>query len=85
MQAHIFAEGSKTTAEDQTKPAREYFQGLFGMVDGLADELSEWADTDLHILSEEFGVLRREQQISDTVDSADEQSNDLWKMLVRNY
>jgi hypothetical protein len=77
MKAHIFAEGSNTTAEVRTKPAKEYFQGLFGMVAGLTDELSELADTTLHILSEEFGVVEGEQLISDA-ESADEQSDDVW-------
>ena len=77
MKAHIFAEGSNTTSEDQAQPASEYFQGLFGMVAGLADELSELAKTDLHILSEEFGMVEGEQLISDAVDSAGEQSGNL--------
>lgn len=65
MRAHVFTEGSNTTVEDQTKPAKEYFQGLFRMVAGLTDELPEPVDTTLHILSEEFGVLRGDQPIAD--------------------
>lgn len=79
MKAHVFAEGSNTTAEDRTKSAREYFQGLFGMVAGLTDELSESAETSLHIISEEFGVVDGEQLISDAADSVNERSGDLWK------
>lgn len=72
MKAHVFAEGSNTTAEDRTKPAKEYFQGLFGMVVGLTEELSESADTSLHVLSDEFGVLQGDQPIADAVDSVQE-------------
>jgi hypothetical protein len=79
MKAHIFVEGSNTTAEDRTKPAKEYFQGLFGMVVGLTDELSKSADASLHVLSEEFGVLRGDQPIADTTESQQEGSADLWE------
>jgi len=79
MKAHVFAEGSNTTAEDRTEPAKEYFQGLFGMVAGLTDELSESADTSLHVLSEEFGVLKGNQAISDVAKSDKEASANLWE------
>ncbi len=78
MKAHIFAEGSNTTSEDRTKPAKEYFQGLFGMVAGLTDELSESADTSLHVFSEEFGVLLGDQQIVDATGSEQDGSANLW-------
>ena len=79
MKAHIFAEDSNTTAEDRTKPAKEYFQGLFGMVAGLTDELSESTDTSLHVLSEEFGLLRGDQPITDATMSKHEGSDNLWE------
>lgn len=79
MKAHVFAEDSNTTAEDQTKPAKEYFQGLFGTVAGLTNELSESADTSLHILSEEFGVLQGEQVITDAPTPPQKESANLWK------
>lgn len=79
MKAHIFAEGSNTTAEDQTKPAKEYFQGLFGVVAGLSDEFSELADTSLHVLSEEFGVLQGNQPIADVTESQKKGSADFWE------
>ncbi len=79
MEAHIFAEDSNTTAEDRTKPAKEYYKGLFGTVTRLTDELSESADTSLHALSEEFGVLRGDQPISYATESEQYGSSDLWK------
>jgi hypothetical protein len=79
MKANIFAEGSNTTAEERTKPAKEYFQGLFGMVAGLTDEISESADTSLHVLSEEFGVLKGNQAISNVTKSDKGTSANLWE------
>jgi hypothetical protein len=77
MEAHIFAEGSNTTAGDPELPVKEYYEGLFGMVAGLHDELTEFADTHLHVLSEEYGVveghehpssIRKDQEIPIGVD-----------------
>ena len=79
MKVNVFAEDSNTTAEDRTKPAKEYFQGLFGVVAGLTDELSESADTSLHVLSEEFGLLRGDQQIVDATESEQDGAADLWE------
>lgn len=79
MKAHIFAEGSNTTVDDRTKSAEEYFQGLFRVVSGLSMELSDSADTSLHIFSQEFGVLQGDQPIVDAVGSEQGGSADLWK------
>lgn len=57
MQAHIFAEGANTTAENRDCTVKEYYQGLFSIVAGLSDELSEVAETRLHVLSKEYGVI----------------------------
>jgi hypothetical protein len=65
MQAHIFAEGSNTTADDRNQPIREYYQGLFGQVAGIREELAEFTDTRLHVLSEEYGVVGGEERASD--------------------
>lgn len=64
MQAHIFAEGSKTTGENRNQPVKGYYKGLFGMVAGLHDELAELADTQLHVLSEEYGVASGDETMS---------------------
>lgn len=79
MKAHIFVEGSNTTAEDRTMPAREYFQGLFGQVSGLTDELSKSVDTNLHILSEQFGLLNGNQSVENVAKSDQGTSANLWK------
>lgn len=64
MQAHIFAEGSNTTGGGRDQPVKEYYEGLFGMVAGLYDELVEMTDARLHVLSEEYGVARGEERMS---------------------
>lgn len=56
MQTHIFAEGSNTTSESRNKPIKDYYEGLFSIVRGLYEELSEISETHLHIFSEEYGV-----------------------------
>lgn len=79
MKAHVFSEGSNTIAGDRTNPAKKYFQGLFGIVAGLTDELSESADTSLHVLSEEFGVLQGDQQIVDATGSEQDGLANRWR------
>jgi hypothetical protein len=79
MKAHIFAGGSNTTAEDRTKPAKEYFQGLFGVVAGLSEELSESAETSLHVLSEEFGVLNGNQPVANASKADQDTLDSLWE------
>ncbi len=65
MQAHIFAEGSNTTAEEPDLSVKEYYQGLFRMIAGLDTEIRELTETHLHILSEEYGVLSGDEIVSD--------------------
>ena len=71
MEAHVFAEGSNTTADDPDQPLMEYYQGLFGMVTGLHDELDEVADAELHVISEEFGIADGNQSLATLRDERD--------------
>jgi len=64
MEAHIFAEDSKTTADKKELQLKDYYQGLFDIVSDLHDELSQFADANLHILSEEFGVAHSTEYLS---------------------
>jgi hypothetical protein len=73
MIAHIFAEGSGTTADARDKPVKEYYEGLFDTVSGLHDNLSELSDAHLHVLSEEYGIARGVEKIS--VVSPDEEKS----------
>ncbi len=65
MQAHIFAESSNTTAKDSDLPVKEYYEGLFGEVSGLDTEIGEFAETHLHVLSQEYGLLNGNEHFSD--------------------
>lgn len=64
MQAHIFVEESSTTAENRDQPVKQYYQGLFRMVKGLHDELAEFTDAHLHVLSATYGILDGEDILS---------------------
>ncbi|MFD1572313.1 hypothetical protein [Halorubrum laminariae] len=64
MEAHIFAERSNTTAEHRDQPVKEYYEGLFGQVAGLYDELAELVGCHLYVLSREFGVAGGEERMS---------------------
>lgn len=64
MEAHIFTEDSETTAEERDLPAKDYYQGLFEIVSGLHDDLSEFTDANLHILSEDFGIAYSTEYLS---------------------
>ncbi len=72
MQTHIFAEGSNTTAKSRGHPVKEYYQGLFGTVVGLHDELADLSDSHLHVLSETFGVINGEEILSEVSNEEDE-------------
>lgn len=65
MRAHVFAEGSSTTSNDPSRQLVEYYEGLFGMVAGLASDLGAFAETDLHVLSEEYGVASSDRSYSE--------------------
>ena len=69
MKAHVFADGSNTTAAVRTKPAREGFQSRFGMVSGATEALTNSAETLLHGLSEGFGVLRGDLAVATAIES----------------
>lgn len=64
MKAHIFTEGSNTTAGDLDVPAKEYYGGLFSTIFSLNAELEEFTETQFHILSEEYGVVDGDDHLS---------------------
>lgn len=64
MQSYIFTEGSNTTAKNRDRPVKEYYEGLFSIVSGLHDELSEFTDTHLRVISEEYGVANGDERMS---------------------
>ncbi len=62
MKAAIFTEGSTTTSES-TESYSDYFEGSFLSVNSLAEELSGYCDTEIHILSEAYGYIRGEDSV----------------------
>jgi hypothetical protein len=64
MQAHIFAEGSTTTADSRDQPVKEYYKGLFSIILGLDNDLSEVTETHLHVLSEDYGIAEGDERMS---------------------
>lgn len=62
MRAAVFTEGSMTTSES-AKTYAKYFEGSFLSVNTVLDALSTYCDTELHILSEDHGYVRGEDQV----------------------
>lgn len=59
MKACIFTEDSSTTgAEIEGATFREYFQGQFLPITKTAELLDPYCETELHIVSDEFGYVR---------------------------
>ncbi len=71
MNIHIFTEDSNTTADDMELPVIEYYKGLFATIAGLYDELEEFGDTHLHILSKEYGVIEGHENLSNIREERD--------------
>lgn len=69
MRAAIFTEGSTTTGES-TESYSEFFEGSFLSVNTLADDLSDYCDTEVHVLSEIYGYVEGEDvvELEPTVD-----------------
>jgi hypothetical protein len=62
MRAAIFTEGSSTTGES-TESYSEFFEGSFLSVNTLADDLSNYCDTEVHVLSEIYGYVEGEDVV----------------------
>ncbi|MDL0138805.1 hypothetical protein PNP85_04710 [Halobacterium salinarum] len=59
----MFAEDAGTTREETDIPFEEFYQGGFLTISSLADQLDEYGDVELHILSEDFGLVRGEETV----------------------
>lgn len=66
MNISIFAEDAGTTRDETDIPFQEFYEGGFLTISSLANQLNEYGDVRLHILSEQFGLVRGE----DTVDKS---------------
>ncbi|AEM59073.1 hypothetical protein HISP_17235 [Haloarcula hispanica N601] len=64
MTISIFAEDAGTTREETDIPFKRFYQGGFLTVSSLADQLGEYGDVQLHILSERFGLVRGGENVN---------------------
>lgn len=69
MEIDIFVEPSKTTADTKDCKVRDYYQGLFNSVTSLDDDLSIYGETNLYVLSDEFGVARGSDLTEDVINT----------------
>ena len=58
MKIDVFTEGSNTTSgKDESTKAIDYFEGGFLPVKDLANDLRDYGDVNIHIMSDEFGYV----------------------------
>lgn len=70
MKSVIFTEASSTTAElTENQEVREYFKGGFLSVASLESDLAEFGETELHILSEDYGHLLGDEKSTNIAES----------------
>jgi hypothetical protein len=62
MKIHIFTNDSGTTADTSQIALRDYYRGLFRQVRDFEKELSKYGDTELHVVSKEFGVAKGDER-----------------------
>lgn len=65
MNISIFAEDTATTRDVTDIPFKEFYQGGFLSISSLAEQLAEYGDVQLHILSEEFGLVRGDETVDE--------------------
>ena len=65
MDISIFAEESGTTQEETDIPFKQYYQGGFLTISILANQLDEYGDVQLHVLAEQFGLVKGEEKVVD--------------------
>ncbi|MFC6720714.1 hypothetical protein [Halobacteriaceae bacterium SHR40] len=86
MDISIFAEGSGTTRNETEVPFRDYYQGNFRPISSLADQLEKYGTVDIHIISDNYGLVRGDEMVesylsSNRNDKLDDSSilNELYK------
>jgi hypothetical protein len=63
MNISIFVEDAGTTREETDIPFKQYYEGGFLTISSLADQLNGYGDVQLHILSEQFGLVRGDETV----------------------
>ena len=76
MKISIFAEDAGTTREETDIPFKQFYQGGFLTVSSLANQLGEYGDVQLHILSEEFGLVKGEENVDEYIHHPQEASDE---------
>lgn len=69
MKIQIFTEESNTTANNTDSELRDYYRGLFREVRSLETGLSKYGDTELHIISDQFGIAKGDERAKDVIDT----------------
>lgn len=82
MKSCIFVEDSSTTKDDVDISFKEYYQGGFRTVRGLADKLEEYGTVDLHILSEDMGLVRGQETVKNYTGNRPKASNEIKENAV---
>lgn len=81
MNISIFAEDAGTTREETDIPFKEFYQGGFLTVSSLANQLDKYGDVQLHILSEEFGLVKGEGNVDEFIPHSQGASDDAGEVL----
>ncbi len=87
MNISIFAEDSGTTRKETEIPFKEFYQGGFLTISSLADQLNEYGNVQLHVLSERFGLVRGEEKVSDYLpqnQAASEDNEDILNTILKS-
>jgi hypothetical protein len=67
MKISIFAEDAGTTREETDIPFKQFYEGAFLTISSLANQLDEYGDVQLHILSERYGLVRGEVKVDEYI------------------
>lgn len=81
MNISIFTEDSGTAREGTDIRFKQFYQGGFLTISSLANQLDEYGNVQLHILSEEFGLVRGEENVDEYIDRNQAVSVDEEKFL----
>jgi hypothetical protein len=81
MNISIFAEDAGTTREETDIPFKQYYQGGFLTISSLADQLDGYGDVQLHVLSEQFGLVRGEETVDKYLSQEQAASEDEGEVL----
>lgn len=69
MKIDIFTEGSSTVRENPAdETVAQYFGGGFESVTSLSDDLSEYGNTNIYVISDEFGCIKGDENVPNNSD-----------------